>query len=185
LCFGKWFYFAAIFHCFSMSWFDCSYDLYHGFFLWLFSSCSDSLFVRISINLFLYSLCFALLFVSSGVLYFSVVTVMGLFLLWWTVVQLIWILVTSNRWSDARSYQGTNTASDHRLLVTRIQINWTTVHHNKNKPITVTTEKYNTPELTNNKAKQREYKNKLIEILTKRESEQLENNHRKNPWYRS
>ena len=65
---------------------------------------------------------------------------------------------------DSRSYQGTNTNSDHRLLVTRMKIDWPTVHSNKSKSAPKT-EKYNTQLLVNDKNKQDEYKRKLKDKL--------------------
>ena len=33
--------------------------------------------------------------------------------------------------TDARSYSGTETSSDHRLIVARIEINWPRLYHNR------------------------------------------------------
>ena len=58
--------------------------------------------------------------------------------------------------TDSRCYQGTNTNSDHRLLIARMRIDWPTVHNNKSKS-NPKIEKYNTQLLVNDKNKRDAY----------------------------
>ena len=63
--------------------------------------------------------------------------------------------------TNARTYQGTLVFSDHRLLVTTINVNWHVIHKHKNKTNRNKTVKIDTQKLIHNEEIQTEYKTKL------------------------
>ena len=70
---------------------------------------------------------------------------------------------------DSRSYQGTLTYSDHRLLKTRMKIKWYEIYGKVNKK-REKKEKYNTQMLVHNPEKQEEYRNMIDEKLNEQET---------------
>ena len=67
---------------------------------------------------------------------------------------------------NSRTYQGTLTTSDHRILITTMQINWSVVHTNKNRKSNNKTQKFNTQQLVNDKQLQEKYKHELNSKIT-------------------
>ena len=72
---------------------------------------------------------------------------------------------------NARTYQGTLTISDHRLLITWLQTQWFKVHKHKNIKSNNKKEKYDTQKLINDPETQNNYKKevqkKISEMQTK------------------
>ena len=51
--------------------------------------------------------------------------------------------------SNARTYQGTLTISDHRLLITKMKIGWSIFHKHKNTDTNNKKQKFDTQKLVN------------------------------------
>ena len=82
--------------------------------------------------------------------------------------QIDYILVEGNKkhcLMDARSYAGTETYSDHRLVVAKIQADWTSLYRKINKKKEATTRKINTRRLITEEDTRKEYADKLDEKI--------------------
>ena len=63
--------------------------------------------------------------------------------------------------TNARTYQGTLTNSDHRILIATMQIDWSTVHRNKNLPSNNKVQKFNVSKLIHDKEIRDNYKERV------------------------
>ena len=77
--------------------------------------------------------------------------------------------------TDARSYGGTETSSDHRLLVAKIELTWARIHH-KRMPNT-SQNRFDTRQLTQNEENQVRYREQIKQETASREyvAEQQDN----------
>ena len=62
---------------------------------------------------------------------------------------------------NSRSYQGTLTSSDHRIVITSLQIDWYIVHMHKNIKSNNKNKSFNTNELIYDPTKRQEYQQKI------------------------
>ena len=75
----------------------------------------------------------------------------------------------ANNLTDARSYAGTETYSDHRLVVMKYEDNWTKLYKTANKKKDDKSKKINTQQLVNNEESRSLYQERLAEEMEERE----------------
>ena len=84
--------------------------------------------------------------------------------------QIDYIIMNKNKvqtLTDARAYSGSETASDHRIVVARMQVLWSKIYNNKN--VNNEEKRFNTNKLINDKVIRENYQNDLESKTTKRE----------------